>query len=188
MKKRILLGIVWTWIFFGFGLPAWSEEVPYTLEDRDRLIRVETTLKEFKELVDERIEGVGKRIDNVDKRIDAIALDEDLSPRSSILKLRSLVSEVKRGAVVGIIGCNGAGKTTLLKILSQITKPTEDYAKIHGHLGSLLEVGTGFHPELTGRENIYLNGAILGMKKVEVERQFHKVVKFPETVNFVRIQ
>jgi lipopolysaccharide transport system ATP-binding protein len=86
---------------------------------------------------------------------------------------------------VGIIGRNGAGKTTLLKILSRITEPTEGSADIFGRVGSLLEVGTGFHPELTGRENIYLNGAILGMKKVEIERKFDEIVAFAEIEKFI---
>src|SRR5207244_13593130 len=87
--------------------------------------------------------------------------------------------------VVGIIGSNGAGKSTLLKILSRITEPTEGRAKIHGRVGSLLEVGTGFHPELTGRENIYLNGAILGMKKAEIDRKFDEIVAFAEVDQFI---
>jgi len=93
--------------------------------------------------------------------------------------------EVKRGEVVGIIGRNGAGKSTLLKILSRITKPTRGHAKIHGRVGSLLEVGTGFHPELTGRENIYLNAAILGMRKAEVAKKFDEIVAFAEVEKFI---
>jgi len=88
--------------------------------------------------------------------------------------------EVKHGEVVGIIGRNGAGKSTLLKILSRITEPTRGFADINGRVGSLLEVGTGFHPELTGRENVYLNGAILGMKRAEINSRFDKIVAATE--------
>jgi len=102
-----------------------------------------------------------------------------------IWALKEVSFDVKRGEVVGIIGRNGAGKSTLLKILSRITEPTEGYAEIHGRVGSLLEVGTGFHPELTGRENIYLSSAILGMKKKEIERKFGEIVAFAEVEKFI---
>ena len=105
--------------------------------------------------------------------------------RNSIWALDDVSFEVKQGEVVGIIGRNGAGKSTLLKILSRITKPTKGHAKIFGRVGSLLEVGTGFHPELTGRENIYLNGAILGMRKAEIERKFDEIVAFAEVEKFI---
>jgi lipopolysaccharide transport system ATP-binding protein len=102
-----------------------------------------------------------------------------------IWALKDISFEVKRGEAVGIIGRNGSGKSTLLKILSRITWPTEGHAQIRGRVGSLLEVGTGFHPELTGRENIYLNGAIIGMKKAEVERKFDEIVAFSEIEKFL---
>jgi len=105
--------------------------------------------------------------------------------QETIWALKDVSFEIKRGEVVGIIGSNGAGKTTLLKILSRITEPTEGYAEIYGRVGSLLEVGTGFHPELTGRENIYLNGAILGMKKAEIDLKFDEVVAFAEIEKFI---
>jgi lipopolysaccharide transport system ATP-binding protein len=104
---------------------------------------------------------------------------------NTIWALKDVSFEVKRGEVVGIIGHNGAGKSTLLKILSRITEPTAGLAEIHGRVGSLLEVGTGFHPELTGQENIYLNGAILGMKKAEIDRKFDEIVAFAEVEKFI---
>ena len=103
----------------------------------------------------------------------------------AIWALRNVSLEIKCGEVVGIIGRNGAGKSTFLKILSRITEPTEGCAVIRGRVGSLLEVGTGFHNELTGRENVYLNGAILGMKRVEIDRKFDEIVAFAEVEKFI---
>lgn len=99
--------------------------------------------------------------------------------------LKDVEFDIKKGDVVGIIGRNGAGKSTLLKILSRITKPTTGQIDLYGRVGSLLEVGTGFHPELTGRENIFLNGAILGMRKREIERQFDAIVDFAGVEQFL---
>ena len=110
--------------------------------------------------------------------------DTDEEPRE-LWALRDVSFDVAVGEVVGLIGRNGAGKSTLLKILSRITPPTTGRAVIHGRVGSLLEVGTGFHPELSGRENIYLNGAILGMRKSEIDRQFDDIVAFAELDQFM---
>jgi lipopolysaccharide transport system ATP-binding protein len=99
--------------------------------------------------------------------------------------LKDVSFEIKRGDTVGVIGRNGAGKSTLLKILSRITEPSEGRVEIRGRVASLLEVGTGFHPELTGRENIYLNGAILGMSRAEIRRKFDEIVAFAEVERFL---
>jgi lipopolysaccharide transport system ATP-binding protein len=99
--------------------------------------------------------------------------------------LKDVSFEVRQGDTLGVIGRNGAGKSTLLKILSRITQPTTGRADMYGRLASLLEVGTGFHPELTGRENVYLNGAILGMRRVEIDRRFEEIVAFAEVEEFL---
>jgi lipopolysaccharide transport system ATP-binding protein len=109
----------------------------------------------------------------------------DRSSYETFWALRDLSLDIKRGEVVGIIGRNGAGKSTFLKILSRITEPTKGKIELYGRVGSLLEVGTGFHPELTGRENVYLNGQILGMRKREIDRQFDAIVDFAEVEHFL---
>jgi lipopolysaccharide transport system ATP-binding protein len=117
----------------------------------------------------------------VKRRLDRTASNSD----TLVWALKDISFDIKHGEVVGVIGRNGAGKSTLLKILSRITEPTQGYADVHGRVGSLLEVGTGFHPELTGRENIYLNGAIIGMKKAEIKRKFDEIVAFSEVEKFI---
>jgi len=107
------------------------------------------------------------------------------SSQQVVWALRGVTFDLERGQVLGIIGRNGAGKSTLLKLLSRVTEPSEGRAEIRGRVGSLLEVGTGFHPELTGRENIFLNGAILGMRKGEIERKFDEIVEFAEVEKFI---
>lgn len=106
-------------------------------------------------------------------------------PDKIIWALRDVSFEVFPGEVVGIVGRNGAGKSTLLKILSRIVRPTAGEADIYGRLGSLLEIGTGFHPDLTGRENVYLNGAIIGMSRSEIRRKFDEIVTFAEVEEFL---
>lgn len=107
------------------------------------------------------------------------------TPPGTFWALYDINLEIKQGEVLGIIGSNGAGKSTLLKILSRVTSPTKGHVELRGRVGSLLEVGTGFHPELTGRENIYLNGAILGMRKIEIDKKFDEITEFSGVTKFI---
>jgi lipopolysaccharide transport system ATP-binding protein len=140
-----------------------------------------------------RLQGRGRRHDTV-RDILASAFTaafkggrEPNRPAESFWALKDVSFQIRHGENVGVLGLNGAGKSTLLKVLSRVTAPTTGQARIHGRLGSLLEVGTGFHGELTGRENIFLYGAILGMKKSETERKFEEIVAFAELDEFINM-
>ena len=133
--------------------------------------------KSFREALSSGVKSFGQKLVNPGNKK---SIDKD-----EFWALKDVSFEINQGDRVGIIGRNGAGKSTLLKILSRITEPTKGQIKIKGRVASLLEVGTGFHPELSGRENIYLNGAILGMSKVEIKRKFDEIIAFAEIENFL---
>ena len=145
----------------------------------DLAIRCEHLSKRYRIGSPERYRTLREAISNPFRRF------TNQNRNGHIWALDDVSFEIERGDVVGIIGLNGAGKSTLLKILSRITAPTRGRADIFGRVGSLLEVGTGFHSELTGRENIYLNGAILGMRKTEIDRKFDEIVAFAEVEKFL---
>ena len=161
----------------------------------DIAIRVENLSKRYriglKEEIHDTFAGaltsfVRSPIKNIQRLRRLSRFEEDgRDPEDVIWALKDVSFEVKRGEVLGIIGRNGAGKSTLLKILSKITYPTTGRVELHGRVSSLLEVGTGFHPELTGRENIYLNGTILGMTRKEIDRKFDEIVDFSGVEKFI---
>lgn len=152
-------------------------DIAIRVENLGKQYRIGLTPMRYRTLRESLVESMSIR-----GRSERAAIKEEIG---TIWALRDVSFEVYKGQVLGIIGRNGAGKSTLLKILSRITEPTEGYAEIHGRVGSLLEVGTGFHPELSGRENIYLNGAILGMRREEIDRKFDEIVAFSEVEKFI---
>ncbi|HJN42537.1 MAG: ABC transporter ATP-binding protein [Anaerolineales bacterium] len=161
----------------------------------DVAVRVENLSKRYRiGLQDERhhtlvgtlLQLAGQPVKNLRRLRSLTAFGDDEHDAEDVIwALKDVSFEVKRGEVVGLIGRNGAGKSTILKILSRITYPTAGRVEINGRVGSLLEVGTGFHPELTGRENVYLNGTILGMRKAEVDRKFDEIVEFSGVGKFI---
>lgn len=159
-------------------------DIALRIEHLSKEYRIGARQKTYRTVRDTIAEVLSAPLRRVSKLVQGQAAGAaDLDERTWALKDVSL--EIKRGEVVGLIGRNGAGKSTLLKILSRITEPTQGRASIHGRVGSLLEVGTGFHGELTGRENIYLNGAILGMKRREITRKFDEIVAFADVEKFI---
>jgi len=138
-----------------------------------------TYSKSLRETVSDSVNSLGQKL------FRSSSEKSSNSNRENFLALQNISFEIKQGDRVGIIGRNGAGKSTLLKILSRITEPTSGRISIRGRVASLLEVGTGFHPELTGRENIYLNGAILGMGKIEIQQKFNEIVEFAGVSRFI---
>jgi lipopolysaccharide transport system ATP-binding protein len=148
------------------------------------MIKVEHISKQYKIGVDRTYKTLQDSITTAIKSPLSI-FKHNNNDNSTFWALKDVSFDIEEGEVVGIIGRNGAGKSTLLKILSRITEPTEGKITMRGRVASLLEVGTGFHPELTGRENVYLNGSILGMKKREIDAKFDEIVKFAEIEKFL---
>jgi len=168
-------------------------DIAIQTENLGKLYRIGTNLgevsprqdyKTLRETISNTVSVPFKRM-NSKKHASDPSFKNTKSEDDIIWALKNVTFTVRKGEVVGVIGRNGAGKSTLLKILSRITEPSEGFAEVHGRVGSLLEVGTGFHPELTGRENIYLNGAILGMKRAEIDKKFNEIVAFSEVEKFI---
>ncbi len=158
-------------------------DVAIRIDDLGKQYRIGTSEGSYKTLRESLTDIVGAPFRRVRTLLRGQTMEAE--HQDMFWALKHITLELKRGETVGLIGGNGAGKSTLLKILAQITEPTAGRVEIHGRVGSLLEVGTGFHPELTGRENIVLNGAILGMKRREILRKFDEIVDFAEVERFI---
>jgi homopolymeric O-antigen transport system ATP-binding protein len=165
-----------------FLFTAWSGTSPILSEVMEPVIKVQNLGKQY------RIGTAGSAYSTLREALMTkfrSPLNGGRVPEKKIWALRDVGFEVEPGEIVGVIGRNGAGKSTLLKILSRVTEPTTGRVELHGRIGSLLEVGTGFHPELSGRENIFLNGAILGMSRTEIAQKFDDIVAFAEVEKFI---
>jgi len=165
--------------------PASNDHPAIVVENLGKLYRIGRQRARYQTLREAVMEGLTYPLRQVRFAFGPRTDSAPRTARDTVWALRDVSFRVRRGDVVGIVGRNGAGKTTLLKVLSRITEPTRGRAVLRGRVGSLLEVGTGFHPELTGRENIFLNGAILGMTRREIKRKFNEIVEFAEVEKFI---